>query len=206
MARPDSQPILLALVCALGTFLSPFANPVSSEVYQYIDRHGVISLTNVPTDARYKRIDLTASSVAHAPIPEKKLDHAITRSARLHRLHPALVRAIIKAESDFDPRAVSQAGALGLMQLMPETAIQHHVRDAFDPEDNIAGGTKHLRYLLDRFHGNLPLALAAYNAGEHTVDRYQSLPPIDETRRYVQKVLRYYRRFLLAPSPLHPTP
>jgi soluble lytic murein transglycosylase len=181
-------------------------DPASSEVYQYVDRHGVISLTNVPTDTRYKRIDLTALPTSHAPIPVKDLDHAITRSARLHRLHPALVRAIIKAESDFDPRAVSRAGALGLMQLMPDTAVQHNVRDAFDPEENIAGGTKHLRYLLDRFHGNLPLALAAYNAGEHTVDRYQSLPPIDETRRYVQKVLRYYRRFLLAPSSIHPTP
>jgi soluble lytic murein transglycosylase len=175
-------------------------------VYQYIDRNGVISLTNVPTDTRYKRIDLTSSSISRARVPVKELDHAIARFARLHRLHPALVRAIIKAESDFDPRAVSQAGALGLMQLMPDTAVQHQVRDAFDPEENIAGGTKHLRYLLDRFHGNLPLALAAYNAGEHTVDRYQSLPPIDETRRYVQKVLRYYRRFLLAPSPIHPTP
>ena len=206
MSHPRPQTFLLSILCSITGVLPHCVDLVYSEVYQYIDRNGVISLTNVPTDTRYKRIDLTSSSISRARVPVKGLDHAIARFARLHRLHPALVRAIIKAESDFDPRAVSQAGALGLMQLMPDTAVQHQVRDAFDPEENIAGGTKHLRYLLDRFHGNLPLALAAYNAGEHTVDRYQSLPPIDETRRYVQKVLRYYRRFLLAPSPIHPTP
>ena len=203
------QPLLPSPICTICTIvglLLLFADPAYSEVYQYVDRNGVISLTNVPTDTRYKRIDLSTSPASRAQVPVKELDHAILRSARRHRLHPALVRAIIKAESDFDPRAVSRAGALGLMQLMPDTAVQHNVRDAFDPEENIAGGTKHLRYLLDRFHGNLPLALAAYNAGEHTVNRYQSLPPIDETRRYVQKVLRYYRRFLIASSPIYPTP
>ena len=106
------------------------------------------------------------------------------------------VVAIIKAESDFDPRAVSRAGAVGLMQLMPQTAMKLDVRDLYDPEDNIGGGTKYLRQLLDRFRGNLPLALAAYNAGERVVDRYRTLPPIDETRQYVRKVLRYYRLFL----------
>lgn len=207
MAHQKPRTFLFSIICSIAADVLPIcADPAASEVYQYIDRHGVISLTNVPTDARYQRIDLTASPTSHPPIRVKDLDRAITQSAQLHRLHPALVRAIIKAESDFDPRAVSRAGALGLMQLMPDTAVQHNVRDAFDPEQNIAGGTKHLRYLLDRFHGNLPLALAAYNAGEHTVDRYQSLPPIDETRRYVQKVLRYYRRFLLTPSPIHSAP
>ncbi|MGE3154735.1 MAG: lytic transglycosylase domain-containing protein [Nitrospiraceae bacterium] len=207
MAHARPWTLHLSIICSIAVGELPLsADPVYSEVYQYIDARGVISLTNVPTDARYRRIDLTLSQISHSPIPVQELDRVITRSARLHRLHPALVRAIIKAESDFDPRAVSRAGALGLMQLMPNTAIQHNVRDAFDPEENIAGGTKHLRYLLDRFHGNLPLALAAYNAGEQAVDRYQALPPISETRRYVQKVLRFYRRFLLTPSPIHPTP
>jgi soluble lytic murein transglycosylase len=120
----------------------------------------------------------------------------ISRFSREHQLHPALIRAVIKAESDFDPRAVSRAGAIGLMQLMPQTAVRLDVRDLYNPEDNIGGGTKYLRQLLDRFRGNLPLALAAYNAGEHVVDRYRTVPPIKETRQYVRKVLRYYRTFL----------
>ena len=83
------------------------------------------------------------------------------------------------------------------MQLMPQTAVRLDVRDMYDPDDNVGGGTKYLRQLLDRFHGNLPLALAAYNAGENAVDHYQALPPFDETRQYVRKVLRYYRTFLV---------
>lgn len=173
--------------------------PTSSEaeVYLYVDKQGVVSLTNVPTDPNYKKIDLYATA-PHTPMAPRELEAAIARAAHQARLHPALVLAVIKAESDYDPMAVSRAGALGLMQLMPQTAQRHNVQDVFDPEQNISGGTKHLRYLLDRFEGNLPLALAAYNAGENAVDRYRTLPPFNETRRYVQKVLHYYRHFLLS--------
>lgn len=167
-----------------------------AEIYQYIDAKGTISLTNVPTDARYRRIDNVPNQL-HPIMSEQELAPMISRFSRQHQLHPALIRAVIKAESDFDPHAVSRAGAVGLMQLMPQTAVRLEVRDLYDPEDNIGGGTKYLRLLLDRFRGNLPLALAAYNAGEHVVDRYRALPPIDETRQYVRKVLRYYRTFLM---------
>jgi len=166
------------------------------EIYQYIDAKGTISLTNVPSDARYRRVD-TPSHRLPSIISERELAPMISRFSRQHQLHPALIRAVIKAESDFNPVAVSRAGAVGLMQLMPQTADRMNVRDPYDPEDNIGGGTKYLRHLLDRFRGNLPLALAAYNAGEHVVDRYNTLPPITETRRYVRKVLRYYRTFLM---------
>jgi soluble lytic murein transglycosylase-like protein len=176
--------------------LASFPISVQSEIYQYIGPNGTISLTNVPSDARYRRIDVESARF-HAMLPERELEPLIKRHSSQQQLHPALIRAVIKAESNFDPRAVSRAGAIGLMQLMPQTAVRLDVRDMFDPDQNVGGGTKYLRQLLDRFHGNLPLALAAYNAGEHVVDRYQSLPPIDETRQYVRKVLRYYRTFLV---------
>jgi soluble lytic murein transglycosylase len=177
---------------------SVFACPIGlqAEIYQYISPNGTISLTNVPSDARYRKIDVESARF-HAVLSERELEPLIKRHSSQQQLHPALIRAVIKAESDFDPRAVSRAGAVGLMQLMPQTAVQFDVRDMFDPDENVGGGTKYLRQLLDRFHGNLPLALAAYNAGENIVDRYQSLPPIDETRQYVRKVLRYYRTFLV---------
>lgn len=167
-----------------------------AEIYQYIDANGTISLTNVPTDLRYRRITSQPNRL-HPVLSERELEPMISRYSRQHQLHPALIRAVIKAESGFDPMAVSRAGAIGLMQLMPQTAVRLEVRDLYDPEDNIGGGTKYLRQLLDRFRGNLPLALAAYNSGEHTVDRYRGLPPIDETRQYVRKVIRYYRTFLI---------
>lgn len=168
-----------------------------AEIYQYIDANGTISLTNVPTDLRYRRITTQQPNRLHPVLSERELEPMISRYSRQHQLHPALIRAVIKAESGFDPMAVSRAGAIGLMQLMPQTAVRLEVRDLYDPEDNIGGGTKYLRQLLDRFRGNLPLALAAYNAGEHAVDRYRGLPPIDETRQYVRKVIRYYRTFLI---------
>ncbi|MFN3680550.1 MAG: lytic transglycosylase domain-containing protein [Nitrospira sp.] len=166
------------------------------EVYQYIDAQGVIALTNVPSDTRYRRIDRSPTLIQQ-PLSEAELEPTILRFSHRYQLPPALILAVIKAESDFNARAVSRAGAVGLMQLMPQTAMHLNVKDLYDPEDNIGGGTKYLRFLLDKFRGNLPLALAAYNAGEHVVDRYRTLPPIEETQRYVRKVLRYYRTFLM---------
>jgi soluble lytic murein transglycosylase-like protein len=124
-----------------------------------------------------------------------ELERAVNRAAKQHRLHPALLFAVMKAESSFNPIVVSKAGAVGLMQLVPETAMRHGVQNLYDTNENVAGGARHLRYLLDRFHGNTRLALAAYNAGEGKVDRYKQIPPYKETRHYVQKVLSYYRDY-----------
>ncbi len=187
---------LTATVLAGISSLAFSVPTTAAEIYQFIGPTGSISLTNVPSDARYRKIE-NESSGFHAALSERELEPVIRRYSSQHQLHPALIRAVIKAESNFDPRAVSRAGAIGLMQLMPQTAVRLDVRDMYDPDDNVGGGTKYLRQLLDRFHGNLPLALAAYNAGENAVDRYQSLPPFKETRQYVRKVLRYYRTFLV---------
>ena len=116
---------------------------------------------------------------------------SIASAAHAADLHPWLVASIVQTESAFDPRAVSRAGAAGLMQLMPSAAAEHAVTDVFDPAENIRGGAEHLRLMLDRFE-SLPLALAAYNAGASTVKRYDGIPPYKETREYVRKVLRLF--------------
>lgn len=191
-------------VILLGSFFTAFlavsltlmtAAPVSAEIYQFVDRNGIIHLSNVPTDPRYKPLKLDNAS-RRFPLPATLLNPMISRNARRHGIHPALLRAVIKAESNFIPTAVSRAGAQGLMQLMPNTALSLNVRDPFDPEQNVNGGSKHLRELLDRYKGNLTLALAAYNAGAAAVDRYNALPPIRETRHYVRKVLGFYHTYL----------
>jgi len=115
----------------------------------------------------------------------------------------ALVLGVIKAESNFNPQAVSRAGAKGLMQLMPGMAKALGVNNSFHPEDNIQAGVRHLRYLLDQFKGNLPLTLAAYNAGEKAISRYNGFPPYQETKDYVQRVLRYLENYSSAMEKSH---
>lgn len=166
----------------------------TSEMYQYIHRDGTVSVTDIPADQRYRPVQSEVPQL-NTKLSQKELDQAIAWYAKQHRLSPALLRAVIKAESGFDSSAVSRRGALGLMQLMPRTAASLKVRNPLNPVENIGGGAKHLRYLLDRFHGNLPMAIAAYNAGEYRVKRWQQIPPIQETQFYVKKVLRYYHDF-----------
>lgn len=117
-------------------------------------------------------------------------DKLIISTAKQNRLEPALVKAVVHVESAFRPRARSHKGAIGLMQLMPGTARRFGVRNSYDPVQNVKGGSKYLRFLLDRYRGNLTLALAAYNAGEGAVDKYSGIPPYRETQDYVKLVLR----------------
>ena len=128
-----------------------------------------------------------------ASVDRAEIDASIETHARRQQLDPDLVRAVIQVESAFQPWAESHKGAMGLMQLMPETARVLSVQDPWDPNDNVQGGTIYLRHLLDRFGGRLELALAGYNAGPENVDRYGGIPPFEETRSYVEKVLRVYR-------------
>jgi len=187
---------LIGIRLGASLFMVALAAPAvlaDEELYGYVSSTGTVHMTNVPTDQRFGEIILKPRY--HAAVSDQELEEAVIRYAREYRLSPALLLAVMKAESSFDPTVISKAGAVGLMQLIPETAIRHGVRNLYDTRDNIGGGARHLRYLLDRFHGNIRLALAAYNAGEKKVDRYRQIPPFKETQLYVKKVMGYYRDY-----------
>ncbi len=178
---------------------------------------GVLLLTIVPAYAYFgsranqpeskimrmarETIEATDSSVEILEIVE--IEAHIREVALRYEIQPILVAAIVEAESEFNPRAVSRRGARGLMQLMPGTASSLKVSDTFDPYENIEGGVRHLRQLMDRYHGNLPLVLAAYNAGDQAVRAYGGVPPYRETRRYVSRILRRIGRPDLVPQHQH---
>jgi hypothetical protein len=170
----------------------------SADVYVYRDNRGIVHFTNVPTKPVYRPFLLLQRYMGRLRGKESvKFDQLIAAACRRYGVEFALVKAVIKAESAFDPSALSPAGARGLMQLMPATAAQHGISDVHNPQSNIEGGVRHLRLLLNRFRGDLSLALAAYNAGPEAVDRYNGIPPYAETQTYVQRVLQYresYRR------------
>lgn len=140
----------------------------------------------------------TATPPPPGPLRPGKFAGAIADAAKRNELDPALLSAVIGQESGFHPRAVSSAGAMGLMQLMPETARGLGVRDPFDPAQNVEGGAKYLRGLIDRYHGRLDYALAAYNAGPGAVDKYRGVPPYPETQAYVKNILGSYRSAALS--------
>jgi soluble lytic murein transglycosylase-like protein len=144
-----------------------------------------------------RRLGVGSGGVARVRAEPTEYDGLIREAADMHQLEYALVKAVIRAESDFDRLAVSPKGARGLMQLMPATASDYRVRNSFVPRDNISAGCRHLRMLLDRYGGSLELALAAYNAGIRRVDECGGVPPILETQEYLERVLRYRRAYLV---------
>ena len=181
--------------CTFLILTATWTPPVLSNVQanEYIGLTGLVSPRNVQTGEPVTIVRREARY--HSGLTNLELEQAVTRASQQHHVQPALLLAVMKAESSFNPTVISKAGAVGLMQLVPETAIRHGVRNLYDANENITGGAKHLRYLLDRFHGNIRLALAAYNAGERKVDRYGQIPPYKETQDYVKKVLVYYRSY-----------
>jgi len=176
-----SLPFFLVL-CATATALR-------AEVYTFRDAQGVDHFASSPRPG-WRLFDLRGD------VPDPASYDAIIREcAAKYAVDPSLIKAVIRAESGFDPDAVSRSGARGLMQLTRRTARSHGVADVHDPRQNIHAGARHLRALLDRFANDRTLAIAAYNAGAGTISRYGGVPPYRETRSYVRKVLRYHREY-----------
>ena len=172
-----------------------FASPAHAQIYSWRDANGNLVLSDKPREGAVARTfavpkaDSVRATRFVASDRARAYDDLIVEHATLNNVRPSLVRAVIQVESAFNPRAVSPKGALGLMQLMPATARQFNVDDAFDPAENVGAGVKYLRQLLDRYDGNEQLALAAYNAGPGAVDRHgQTVPPYRETRSYVSRI------------------
>jgi soluble lytic murein transglycosylase-like protein len=200
------------LLSVLVSALALGAGPAAADIYMFKDERGVVHFTNIPNgDKRFKVVrkeESTSDYARAAGMPQYVLPTAelirqfspiIETAAKSHGVEIALVHAVITAESGYNPRAVSRAGAQGIMQLMPDTARRFGVQNSFDASQNIHGGVKYLRELLTLFNGNKELALAAYNAGENAVIRAGNrVPPYAETVNYVPKVLGYYRKFQTA--------
>ena len=183
----------LACITILSICLLHFS-PAAADIYRYVDEKGTVHFSNVPTDSRYRLY--VRGGPSRTRYDSRRYDHIIHEMSRKYGVDSDLVRAVIKAESDFDPMVVSRKGARGLMQLMPETAKDMHVRNVFAPRENIEGGVKYLRRLLNMFKDDLPLSLAAYNAGENVVKQYKNqIPPYKETQEYVKRVLQYLKDY-----------
>lgn len=212
---------LVALVALVAA--SPlFAVEARADIYQWTDADGVVHFTNKPTANPTAKVYIKGSGSAPGgaagnavrpgvtpfapqdrdPARYTRYDDHIRQAAALYQIPEALIRAVIKVESDYDPRAVSYAGARGLMQLMPDTADRMQVKDINDPRENIFGGVRYLRVLANMFNGDLELSVAGYNAGDGAVIQYGGIPPYAQTRDYVVKVTKFYRRYRTIADPL----
>jgi soluble lytic murein transglycosylase-like protein len=197
-------------------FLASFvwASVSLADIYQYTDKDGVIHFSTAKPVAREAKLVARGdgskrggmAGTPQVPPTDKdpsrfaRYDEWIREAGTLYQIPAELIRAVIKVESDYDPRAVSSAGARGLMQLMPATAESMLVKDMHDPRENIFGGVRYLRILANTFNGDLVLTIAGYNAGEDAVIRHGGVPPYEQTRDYVQKVMRFYRRYQTVPD------
>ena len=171
-------------------FLSFSVRPTGADIYRFKDENGVWHFTNTRSDARYRLFMKTGKLKGRQYII--KYDRIIYNAAKKFGVESRLIKAVIMAESSFNPHALSKSGAQGLMQLMPVTANDMKVDNPFDPEENIFGGTQYLSLLLKKFGHDKRLALAAYNAGPKTVTKHNAIPPIPQTENFVKTVMKYY--------------
>jgi soluble lytic murein transglycosylase-like protein len=199
------QPSYLSVLIT-GVFLAclfSFPPDLSADIYSYVDRNGVVHFSNAPASSRYqyfspetipssKKMIVYRSPKSYPVGNPRDYDNIIKEASKIHGISFDLIKAVIQAESAFNPNAVSPKGAMGLMQLMPETSSDLGVSDPFNPRENVMGGTRYLKELMERYGSDLSLCLAAYNAGPGAVERYQCVPPFRETENYVEKVLSYY--------------
>lgn len=193
-----------ALVAA--TWLGMVPGKGAADIYEYVDSEGVAHYTNVPRPSKgWRKVQYEGRKSRTMKTPGELRDRSPERytryeahlieAARLYALPVELLRAVMRVESDCDPNAESVDGAIGLMQLMPFTALKMGVRDPRDPRQNIMGGARYLRILANQWKGDLVLTVASYNAGPAAVERYRGVPPFGETRRYVNRVIAHYRAF-----------
>jgi hypothetical protein len=191
-----NKAVLIFLIALSWAFISQYS--FGETYYSYVDENGTLVYTNIPPVEQkdgLKSSSTQASATTPAPQPKTfSLDEIIEKYAGDYKLDPLLIRSIISTESGFNRKAVSPKGARGLMQLMPATAERLGVRNSFDPEQNIRGGVKHFRFLMDSFNNDLDLSLAAYNAGENLVRRLGRVPDFKETKDYIESVKRKYVR------------
>ena len=193
----------IALSFAVLICLCTVSSLAHADIYRYEDDEGIVHFTDAPTDKRFKIFmrDLkkdrelrTKLKLAGSYNPAE-YEQIISDCSQKYGVNQLLVKAVIHAESGYNPNALSHKGASGLMQLMPDTARSLKVADRFNPKDNVEGGVKYLRFLLDTFKGDVSLALAAYNAGLNKVAKYGGIPPFNETRTYVSRVLAYMQSY-----------
>lgn len=180
------------VIAALILLASP--SSASADIYRYIDENGVMHFTNAPTSDKFK-LFMRERKAFISKLDSNQFDPIIADASQKYGLEAPLIKAVIKAESDFDPNAISHKGARGLMQIMPMNFRLLNVENPFDPNQSIEAGARYLRDMMDRYNGKINLSLAAYNAGPGAVDRYGGVPPYQETEEYIERVMRYYQRY-----------
>ena len=195
--------IVLISLCAAFLCALTAPCPAKADIYRYVDEDDIVHFTDAPTDKRFKVFmrdlkkdkQLRTKLKYASSVNPAEFEQLISSCSAKYGVNPCLVKAVIHAESGYNPNAVSSKGASGLMQLMPSTAKSLKVADRFNPKDNVEGGVKYLRFLLDTFRGDVSLAVAAYNAGLGKVAKYGGIPPYNETRTYVSRVLSYMKSY-----------